>query len=140
MLFPKSTVSALVVAAVAALGAAATSGEEHTVEFVNNCGKGTPQPQRNGKILSNSEPYTQHGGRLVATAWLQTDDCDAENGGNCTLILLDLENGSESDNANSSTEIYTVSPQYKFSDPVKFEYFGPCNGGNEWSTLQRQRS
>ncbi|KAG9092706.1 hypothetical protein FRC06_011830, partial [Ceratobasidium sp. 370] len=131
MLFSKSIVSALIAAAVAALGATAKSDETHTVEFVNNCGKGTPQLQRNGKILSNGEPYTQHGGRLVATAWLQTDECDPENGGNCTLVLLDLENGSKSNNANSSTEIYTVAPQYKFSDPVKFEYFGPCNGGNE---------
>ncbi|KAG8702868.1 hypothetical protein FRC08_003199 [Ceratobasidium sp. 394] len=131
MFFSKSIVSALVVATAAALSAAAGSGEQHTVEFVNNCGKGKPQLQRNGKILSNGEPYTQYGGRLVATAWLQTDECDAENGGKCTLVLLDLENGSESNNANSSVEIYTVGPQYKFSDPVKFEYFGPCNGGNQ---------
>ncbi|KAG8718133.1 hypothetical protein FRC09_013111 [Ceratobasidium sp. 395] len=123
MIFSKTIVSAFTAAAITALGVAAKPGETHTVEF--------PQLQRNGKILSNGEPYTQHGGRLVANAWLQTPECNEMNGNNCTLILIDLENGTESNNAKSSTEIYLVPPQYKFSVPVKFQYYGPCNGGNQ---------
>ncbi|KAG8720135.1 hypothetical protein FRC09_010075 [Ceratobasidium sp. 395] len=122
MIFSKSIVSVFAVASIATLGVVAKPGETHTVEL--------PQLQRNGKILSNGEPYTQHGGRLVATAWLKTDECKA-NGNDCTLVLVDLENGTESNNAKSSTEIYIVPPQYKFSVPVKFQYYGPCNGGNE---------
>ncbi|KAF8600276.1 hypothetical protein BDV93DRAFT_496924 [Ceratobasidium sp. AG-I] len=131
-MFSRSILSTTVFAAITSLGVASLSirdwQESHTITFQNNCGKGTPQLQRNGKILSTGEPFTQKGRHLVATAWLATDGC-GPSGENCTLVELDLMNAINT-TTDSSTNIL-IADQYKFSVPVKFQYFGSCSTSNE---------
>ena len=68
----------------------------------------------------------------MAIAWLATDEC-GHNGENCTLIELDLKNEAHH-TTDSKVDILIASP-YKFSVPVKFQYFGRCSTGNECKRL-----
>ncbi|QRV85800.1 hypothetical protein RhiJN_13818 [Ceratobasidium sp. AG-Ba] len=133
MIFSKSVLYLITIATAAAISVSAApkhKGEKHTVTFVNKCLFGTPKLQRNGRILNEKgkTSYTEDG-RLTATAWLEYDKC-GENGEKCSLVVIDLENGTQSNNADSSVYI-DLSAQYGYSVPVKFQYQGPCNGGNQ---------
>ncbi|QRW05804.1 hypothetical protein RhiLY_04803 [Ceratobasidium sp. AG-Ba] len=133
MFFSKSVLSAIAMATVTAFSVSAApslKGEKHTVTFLNKCSFGTPKLQRNGKTINGdgNTSYTENG-RLTATAWLDYDRCGFS-GENCSLVVIDLENGTESNNADSSVYI-ELSDQYAYSVPVKFQYQGPCDGGNQ---------
>ncbi|KAJ6468836.1 hypothetical protein C8R45DRAFT_1167541 [Mycena sanguinolenta] len=120
-MFSSTKAAALTVIAVAAGKALA---ETHTVNFVNNCGFGTPMLiGQGGAVLSTGGSYTSNGPLFGAIAYLQTGGCGF-NGEGCTLVETTLVNPTSA-GSGSSTDISLI-PPHAFSVTTGFGYFGVC--------------
>ncbi|THU95539.1 glycopeptide [Dendrothele bispora CBS 962.96] len=115
-------IAAAVVLAVAIVGA---SAESHTVNFINRCGRGTPQLLQNGRVLSTGGSFTSNGPFLAAIAYLQTGNCGF-NGENCMTVGMTLQNPTTA--GSSSSADLSLIPPLAFNVPTRFEYINGCNG------------
>ncbi|TRM65208.1 hypothetical protein BD626DRAFT_488040 [Schizophyllum amplum] len=113
--------------AVVAVAATLIAAEQHVVQFVNNCGTGTPKLYgQNGALLhSGSGSYTRGSALIGGIAYLQTGPCGA-NGENCPLVEMTLRNP-PSPGAGSSTDISLI-PPHKYTKSVQFAYYNGCDG------------
>ncbi|KJA28796.1 hypothetical protein HYPSUDRAFT_82372 [Hypholoma sublateritium FD-334 SS-4] len=101
--------------------------ETHTIEFVNNCGFGTPILEQNGNVLSTGAPFTINGPLIDAIAYLQTvaGNCGLEGQG-CTIIVINLINPT-SPGTNSNVSI-SLTPPAAFSVTTGYGFFNGCDG------------
>ncbi|KIY68508.1 hypothetical protein CYLTODRAFT_374258 [Cylindrobasidium torrendii FP15055 ss-10] len=111
--------SAATAAAVLA-GAVSVSAESHTINFVNNCGTGTPVLSQNFNTISNGPSYTANGPFSAAIAYLDTG-CGFQ-GDNCAIVELTLINGGV-----SSVDVSLI-PNHAFNVKTGFTYFNGCDG------------
>ncbi|EIM83159.1 uncharacterized protein STEHIDRAFT_141346 [Stereum hirsutum FP-91666 SS1] len=110
-------------ATMAAVAFVGVRAETHTINFVNNCGFGTPTlVSQSGQILSTGGTYTAGGAIVGAIAYLQTGGCGL-NGDYCTTVETTLKNGVGA----SSTDI-TLIPDHAFSVTTGFGYYNGCDG------------
>ncbi|KIK55683.1 hypothetical protein GYMLUDRAFT_87539 [Collybiopsis luxurians FD-317 M1] len=100
-------------------------GESHTITFVNNCGKGTPQLVQSGKVLSTGQPFTSSGPFEAGIAYLQTGECGL-NGDKCTTLEMTLK-APPAPGAGSSTDVTLIAP-HAFNVGVGFKYANGCDG------------
>ncbi|KAL1731149.1 hypothetical protein EV714DRAFT_209427 [Schizophyllum commune] len=116
---------AIVAFAVAA--ASLVAAEQHTVQFTNKCGTGTPKliSQNGATLHSGTGSYTQNSAIIGAIAYLQTGPCGL-NGDNCPIVETTLRDP-PSPGAGSSTDISLIAP-HKYTRAVHFEYYNGCNG------------
>ncbi|THU92367.1 glycopeptide [Dendrothele bispora CBS 962.96] len=114
--------ASVVVVAMTVLGA---NAESHTINFTNNCGRGTPQLVQNGNILSSGQPFTSNGPFTAGIAYLQTGGCGL-NGDNCMTVEMTLQNPT-SPGSGSSTDLSLI-PPLAFNVPIRFEYANGCDG------------
>ncbi|KLO16734.1 hypothetical protein SCHPADRAFT_198186 [Schizopora paradoxa] len=116
-----SAVIAAVVATVAA--------ETHTINFINNCGFGTPSIFLNGITLPpTGADFTSNGPIIDAVAYLQDGSCNPD-GDNCAVVVTTLQNPTLTGNG-SCTEILLL-PPHTFEVPIGFSYSNGCDGEGE---------
>ncbi|KAI6133814.1 hypothetical protein EV401DRAFT_1576069 [Pisolithus croceorrhizus] len=104
--------------------AVGTSAESHTIQFVNQCGYGTPALMYNGNNVLNGNQYTSSG-PFSGIAYLQTGYCNT-NGENCTLMEMTLINPTCA-GCGSSADISLISP-HVYNVETSFSYYNGCDG------------
>ncbi|KAH8827763.1 glycopeptide [Flagelloscypha sp. PMI_526] len=118
--------------AVSVLALALTTGvlaESHTVTFVNRCQSGTPLLVREGKVVSQGEPFTATEAMPATIAYLQTGKCDPLNGSGCMTVELTLKNPDPNAPGSGSSVDLSLIPPLAFSVPTSFRYVGGCSDG-----------
>ncbi|KAF5377417.1 hypothetical protein D9757_009711 [Collybiopsis confluens] len=104
--------------------------ESHTINLVNNCGKGTPKLVQGGQVLTTSS-FTSSGSFLAGIAYLDDGTC-LLNGEYCTTVEITLVNPT-SPGAGSSTDVTLISP-HAFNVGASFSYFNGCDGQGQACT------
>ncbi|KIY66149.1 glycopeptide [Cylindrobasidium torrendii FP15055 ss-10] len=108
-------------AATAAIFAASVAAESHNIQFVNNCGRGTPVLSQNFQTINNGNSYTSNGPLSATIAYLDTG-CGFQGVG-CAIVEMTLINGGI-----SSTDISLI-PDHAFNVPTAFHYTNGCSAG-----------
>ncbi|KIK60985.1 hypothetical protein GYMLUDRAFT_43519 [Collybiopsis luxurians FD-317 M1] len=99
--------------------------ESHTINLVNNCGKGTPKLVQDGQVLSTGGSFTSSGSFVAGIAYLDDGSC-LLNGEYCTTVEMTLVNPT-SPGAGSSTDVTLISP-HAWNVGASFSYFSGCDG------------
>ncbi|GJE97615.1 glycopeptide [Phanerochaete sordida] len=114
--------------------AAQTSTELHMIQFVNNCGFGTPllKASTNNITISMGEAVTISGPLVDAVAFLQTGSC-GDAGEGCTAVSITLRNPTSP--GDGSSVVILEAPPYAFSVATGFGYFNGCDGAGQDCTF-----
>ncbi|KLO16735.1 hypothetical protein SCHPADRAFT_822626, partial [Schizopora paradoxa] len=109
-----------------AAAVAIVAAETHLIEFVNNCGFGTPMLVQNGSVLSTGAAVTVNGPLIDAIASLFVQGACGDNGEGCGIVQTTLQNPT-TPGTGSCTEVVLI-PPHTFVTAIGFGYFNGCDG------------
>jgi len=105
--------------------------EEHTISFVNKCGKGTTTISLDGNVVTTGPTTISAGPFSGFRAYLQQGDCDTDGSG-CPYVQATL------DNEGLSHAAIFLLPGAKFTAPIGYKFYGSdgsCDGKGQDCTM-----